>query len=65
MNADTFKDIFLSTFSGWWSLSVAMEATEDMVDESLFGFKKSRSTTDSILLLKMIEEWAKLSGTFL
>ena len=42
-----------------------MEATEDMADESLFGFKKGRSTTDSILLLKMIEEWAKLSGTFL
>ena len=42
-----------------------MEATEDMADESLFGFKKSRSTTDFILLLKMIEEWAKLSGTFL
>ena len=42
-----------------------MEATEDMADESLFGFKKSRSTTDSILLLKMIEECAELSETFL
>ena len=30
MNTDTFKDLFLSTFSGWWSLSVAMEATEDV-----------------------------------
>ena len=43
----------------------AMEATEDMADEYLFGFRKGKSTTDSILLLKMIEEWAKASGTFL
>ena len=28
MNADTSK--VLSTFSGWWVLSVAMEATEDV-----------------------------------
>ena len=42
-----------------------MEENEDMADEHLFGFKKGKSTTDSILLLKMIEEWAKLSGTHL
>ena len=42
-----------------------MEENEDMADEHLFGFKKGKSTTDSILFLKMIEEWAKLSGTHL
>ena len=42
-----------------------MEANEDLADEFLFGFKKGKSTTDSILLLKMIEEWAILSGTYL
>ena len=42
-----------------------MEAHEDMADECLFGFKKGKSTIDSILLLKMIEEWAKSSGTFI
>ena len=41
-----------------------MKDAEDMADEFLFGFKKGKSTIDSILLLKMIEEWAKLSGTF-
>ena len=39
--------------------------TEDLADDFLFGFKKGKSTVDSILLLKMIEEWAKLSKTFL
>ena len=43
----------------------AMKKTEDQADEYLFGFKKGKSTIDSILLLKMIEEWAKLSGKFL
>ena len=42
-----------------------MEENADMADECLFGFKQGKSTIDSILLLKMIEEWAKLSGTSL
>ena len=42
----------------------AMKRTEDMADEYLFGFKQGKSTVDSILLLKMIEEWAKLSNNF-
>ena len=42
-----------------------MQETEDMADDFLFGFKKGKSTTDAILLLKMVEEWAKHSGTFL
>ena len=42
-----------------------MKKDEDTSDEFLFGFKKGKSTIDSILLLKMIEEWAKLSGKFI
>ena len=42
-----------------------MEENEDLADEFLYGFKKGRCTTDSILLLKMLEEWAKLSGSLL